>query len=86
MGELGFLVGVIFNRMGKVEILRLARTHPPPLFAPLMGHPDLPVRKILMRVLYVLTVKILKRVSESIFFQSNKFRARLKMKKRLQIL
>ena len=40
-----------------------------------MEHPDLPIRKTLRRVLGLLTVMILKRVSENIFFQSNKFTA-----------
>ena len=47
----------------------------PPKFPPLVGHPDLPIRKIMRRVLDLLTVMILKRVSESIFFPINKFTA-----------
>ena len=38
-----------------------------------MRHPNLPIRNTLRRVLDVLTIMILKRVSESISFQSNKF-------------
>ena len=38
-----------------------------------MGHHDLPIKKTLRRVLGLLTVMILKRVIQSIFFQSNKF-------------
>ena len=49
------------------------RTGRPTKFSPLVGHPDLPIRKTLRRVLDSLTVMILKRVSESIFFQINKF-------------
>ena len=41
-----------------------------------MGHHDLPIKKTLRRVLGLLTVMILKRVSQSIFFQSNKFTGR----------
>ena len=41
----------------------------------LVGHLDLPIKKALRRVLDLLTVMILKRVSESIFFQINKFTA-----------
>ena len=41
-----------------------------------MGHHDLPIKKNLRRVLGLLTVMILKRVSQSIFFQSNKFTGR----------
>ena len=44
-----------------------------PKFPPLVGHPDLPTKKTLRRVLD--TVMILKRVNESIFFQINKFTA-----------
>ena len=45
----------------------------PAQFPPLVGYPDLPIRKTLMRVVVLLTVMILKRVSESIFFQSKGF-------------
>ena len=38
-----------------------------------MRHLNLPIRNTLRRVLDVLTIMILKRVSESISFQSNKF-------------
>ena len=38
-----------------------------------MRHSNLPIRNTLRRVLDVLTIMILKRVSESISFQSNKF-------------
>ena len=41
-----------------------------------MGHHDLSIKKNLRRVLGLLTVMILKRVSQSIFFQSNKFTGR----------
>ena len=41
----------------------------------LVRYPDLPIRKTLRRVLDSLTIMILKRVSESIFFQINKFTA-----------
>ena len=39
----------------------------------LSGISDLSLRKILMRVVVLLTAMILKRVSESIFFQSKRF-------------
>ena len=42
---------------------------------PLVGNPNLPIRKTLRSVLGLLTAMILKRVSESIFFQSNIFTA-----------
>ena len=55
-----------------------------PKFPPLVGHPDLPIKKTLRRVLD--TVMILKRVNESIFFQINKFTAcKFKDKKSRQI-
>ena len=38
----------------------------------LVGHPDLPIGCLLRRVLGIFTVTILKRMSESIFFQINK--------------
>ena len=41
----------------------------PPKSPSLVGHPDLPIRKNLRKMLDLLTVMILKRVSESIFFQ-----------------
>ena len=44
-------------------------------FLSLVGHLDLPMRKTLRSVLGLLTIMILKRVSDSIFFQSNKFTA-----------
>ena len=44
-------------------------------FPALVGHLNLPIRKTQSRLLGVLTAMILKRVSESIFFQSNKFTA-----------
>ena len=40
-----------------------------------MGHLHLPIRKTPKRVLDPLTIMILKRVSESIFFQINKITA-----------
>ena len=52
----------------------------------LVRHPDVPIRKSLRRVFDLLTIMILKRVSESIFFQINKVRASLKVKMRRQIL
>ena len=74
-GGLIFLVGVIFSRREKFKP-----------FWFLVGHPGLPIGKDLTRVLAVLAVVILKRVSESIFFRINKFTANLKIKKRWQTL
>ena len=68
-GDSIFLVGVISNRRGKFKLFGFQGD--PPKFPPLVGHPDLPIRKTLRRVLEALTVMILKRVNESIFFQVN---------------
>ena len=54
-------------------------------FPLLVGHLDLPVKKILRKGLGPLSVTIFKKVSESIFFQ-NLQRVKLKMKTRWQIL
>ena len=51
------------------------KENPRPQLSSLVEHPNLPIRKTLITVLGLLTVIILKRVSESIFFQSNKFTA-----------
>ena len=64
-------VGVIPNGRGRFEILDVRLD--PPHVPPLKENPDLPISKTLRSVLGLLTVMILKRVSESIFFQSNKF-------------
>ena len=68
----GFFGGGDIQQKGKLQNFGLASRHPPQ-FPPLVGHSDLPVRKTLMRVLGLLTVMILKGVSDSIFFQSNRF-------------
>ena len=70
---LNFLVGVTSNRRGKFKLLGLQGESPQ--FPPLVGQPDLTIRKTLRKVLGLLTVMILKRVNESIYFQSNKFTA-----------
>ena len=44
-------------------------------FPPLVGHPNFPIMKTFRRVLDPLTVMILKRVSEGIFFHINIFTA-----------
>ena len=75
-----FWLGVIFNRRGKPKFFWLAGRLPQFFF--LVGHAGLPMRKTLRRILDLLNVIILKRVSESIFFQINEFIASLKIKKR----
>ena len=61
------------QQKGKVQIFGLAGR--PPQFSTLVRHPDLCIKKPLIRVFGLLTVMILKRVNESVFFQSNKFTA-----------
>ena len=68
-GDSVFLVGVIPNKRRKFKTFWLPDR--PPKFPLLVGQPDLPIRKTLRSVLDLLTVMILKRVSESIFFQIN---------------
>ena len=46
-----------------------------PSLTPLVGNPDLLMRKTLRSVTYMFTAMTLKRVSESVFLQSNTFRA-----------
>ena len=45
----------------------------PTQFSPLVEHLDLSIKKTLRRVLGLFTAMILKSVSESIYFHSNKF-------------
>ena len=72
-GGLNFLLGVIFKRREKFQLLGLQGDPLPPQFLPLVGHPDLPLKRTLTMVLGLLIVMILKKVTESIFFQRNKF-------------
>ena len=67
-----FGVGCI-QQKGVVQKFWLAGELPQPQFHLLVGHSDLTIKNTLWRVLGLLTVMNLKRVSESIFFQSNKF-------------
>ena len=67
-----FWWGVYPIEEGSSNVLA-CRGSPHPQFCFLVGHPDLPIKKTLRRVLGLLTVMILKRVRENIFFQSNKF-------------
>ena len=80
-GGLKFLVGVISNR--RREFLGLQGD--PLQFSSLVGHPNALIRKTLRWVLGLLTVMILKRLSESIFFESNKSTARVKNEKDVAI-
>ena len=61
------------QQKGKVQNFWLAGR--PPKFPPLLGHPDLSIRKTLRRMLDLLTAMILKSVSEYFFFQINIFTA-----------
>ena len=67
-----FLVGVYPTEGGSSNFLACSGS-PPPQSCSLVGHPDLPIRKILRRVLGLLTVMNLESVRENTFFQSNKF-------------
>ena len=67
-----FGVGCI-QQKGVVQKFCLEDELPRPQFHLLVGHSDLPIKNTLWRVLGLLTVMNLKRLSESIFFQSNKF-------------
>ena len=64
-----FLVRVISNSSRKFKLCGLQGElpHPAPLFFLLVGHPDLPIRKTLRRVLGLLSVVLLKRVCERVF-------------------
>ena len=66
-----FLVGVIFKRRVKLKLLGLQVNLP---ILSLVENPNLPIRKT-QKFLGLLTIIILKRMSESIFFQSTKFTA-----------
>ena len=68
-----FFSGGDIQQKRKVQTFWLAGR--PLKFPPLVGHPDLPIKKTLRRMLDPLTVTLLKKVSESIFFQINKFTA-----------
>ena len=58
-----------------VQTFRPEMGAPLPQFPPLVGHPDLAIWKSLRRVIGLLTLGILKRLSKSIFFQTNTFTA-----------
>ena len=72
-----FLVGVISSKRQKFKLLGFQGSpHPASCqFPPLTGHHNLPLGKTLRTVLGLLAVMLLKRVSEIIFFWSNKFTA-----------
>ena len=72
-----FLVGVISSKRQKFKLLGFQGSpHPASCqFPPLTGHHNLPLGKTLRTVLGLLAVMVLKRVSEIIFFWSNKFTA-----------
>ena len=73
-GDSKVLVEGDIQQKGKLQTYGFAGRPPSSTqFPPLVGHPDLPIRKTLRRVLGLFTAMILKRVSESIYFQSNKF-------------
>ena len=55
-------------RRGRFKMLGLQRELPVSKVPPLVENPDLPIKKTLRRKLGLLTVMILKRVTENIFF------------------
>ena len=61
------------NRRGRFRISDLRGE--PPSVPPLVGNLDPPIGKTLRNLFALLTVMMLKRVSENIFFQSNKVKA-----------
>ena len=71
---LDFLVGLYSTECRNSNILASSWSSPT-LIPFLNGHSDLLIRITLRRVLDLLTVMILKIVSESIFFKANKFTA-----------
>ena len=75
MGETGELKFLVWMSSTEGESSNFWACRETPQFPPLVGHPNLTTRKTLRRVLGLLTVMILKGMSESIFYQSNKFRA-----------
>ena len=77
------MVGGISNRRRKFKLFSLPGD--PPKFPHLVEHPHLSIRKTLRMVLDLLTAMILKRVSESIFFQINIFTA-CKFKDKKQVV
>ena len=76
--DLIFWWGMISNKRGKFKLLSWLGEPFQKIeirgISPLVGHPDLPIKKTL-RVLGLHTAMVLKRVSESIFFQCNNFTA-----------
>ena len=76
---------VISNRRGKFKLLGL-QGELPPSPSPLVRHPNFPIRKILRRVLGLLTM-FLENVSVRISFKATNLQhVRLKIEKKRQIL
>ena len=67
------------SQTDRSKVLDLRGKPPSPLsipsLTPLVGNPDVLLRKTLRSVTYMFTAMTLKRVSESVFLQSNTFRA-----------
>ena len=71
--ESKFLWGVISTEEESSNLWNCRETSAQ--FHPLVGHLDFPIKKILRTVLGLFTVMIWKRLSDSIYFRSNKFTA-----------
>ena len=83
---LNFLAGM-YPIEGRGSNFLAYRGSLPTQFLPLVGHPNLPIRKNMRNVVRLLNVMILKRVMESTFFQSNIFTAcKIKDGKEVKIL
>ena len=81
-----FLVEGDIQQKGEVQTFGITGGAPPPSPSPLVGHPNFPIRKILRRVLGLLTM-FLENVSVRISFKATNLQhARLKIKKKRQIL
>ena len=66
------ICGLWSEKIREAQNFLAYKESPPAYFPSILGHSDLPIKRNLRKVLGLLTIMILKRRSESIFFQSNK--------------